>query len=77
MSKLLRTKPKQFRGLGKNFMTPNVLKYYRVDHNVVELSRGIGFDHEEIFGVTVRPNGDLSKLFRSRSDAEEYIETLA
>ena len=37
---------------GKNFMTPTIMKYLTFDNNVIELSKGKGFDHKPIFGLT-------------------------
>ena len=40
-------------GNSKNFMTPNILKVGKINHNLAfELSRGTGFKNEEIFDST-------------------------
>ena len=63
----------------KNFMTPDVLGYYKIRKGYAELSTGTGFKYEPIFGVTVRPDPGhaMSKLCHSRSEALRYIETLS
>lgn len=69
---------------GRNFMTPDVLAFYhgkfRGRYVYVELSSG-DFLGTLYFGVTVRPlahakalDPDPSKVFNSRSDAEQYID---
>lgn len=69
------------RGLfeGKNFMTPNIRCYFKLWQHLgyAELSSGTGMNNQPIFGVTVRPAKDLSKLFQSRLEAERYIESLS
>jgi hypothetical protein len=67
---------------GSNFMTPNWLGYYKLRLGYAELSEGRGMSNQPIFGVTVRTGDGLdterrSKLFQSRSDAEDYIEELS
>ena len=71
---------------GRNFMTPNVLRYYRKTFAgrtaYVELSEGEGMRREPIFGVTVRDAigerfaPDPSALFGSLREAERYIRDL-
>jgi hypothetical protein len=79
-AKRLRSKPREFRGTGHNFMTPNVLSYWRVGKLAVELSKGEGFSHNAIYGVTVRGSGDekkdgeLSKMFHNIGLAQFYID---
>jgi hypothetical protein len=69
-----------FKGLGRNFMTPDVISYRwrRVAGKLwaVELSEGTGFDHEPIFGVTFRdPDNpgeaeiELSGMFHTKAQA--------
>lgn len=67
------------RGLfrGKNFMTPNVLGYYKLREGYAELSEGRGMSNQPIFGVTVKPDDGRSKLCFSRTEAETYIEELS
>lgn len=64
---------------GKNFMTPNVLGYFKLrpGYGYAELSEGRGMDGERIFGVTVRPDRTMGRLFHSRADAQEYILSLS
>ena len=69
-----------------NFMTPNVLirDWLKVDKLAYELSQGLGFYNESVFGVTVvevkgeqtENRLDLSSLFNSKSEAFEYIDSL-
>jgi hypothetical protein len=72
-----------FAGLGKNFMTPDVIAYRwaTIDGKrwAVELSEGTGFDHQPIYGVSFRDpeNPDeadleLSRMFHSREEAEGW-----
>ena len=72
-------------GNSKNFMTPNILKVGKINHNLAfELSRGTGFKNEEIFGVTIveiqdektKRRSDLSKMFFKKGEAAEYINNL-
>ena len=82
----MRTVPKP-EGLfkGENFMTPRVLGYYRLRKSLgyAELSRGEGFKHEPIFGVTIQWSGSeesnhaLSKMFWSMGEALNYIGNLS
>jgi hypothetical protein len=73
---------------GQNFMTPEVLGYFRPSKShIAELSKGRGMEDNDIFGVTVISknrithqwvrNHEQSKCFRSRSAAMEHIEALA
>ena len=69
---------------GVNFMTNHILGYRQIKPGLwAELSTGRGIQGEKIFGVTVRKSGgertdpDLSKLFWSRSAADEYVEALS
>lgn len=67
---------------GKNFMTPDIITYGKKGKFYYELSEGRGFNHEPIFGVTIRDeNGerfdpDRSKLCHSLTEAKNYIECL-
>ena len=70
-----------FKTQGKNFMTPEIIRYIDSDRYLIELSRGTGFDHEPIYGVTVatitgRPLFDESQMFHSLEEAEGYIAGL-
>lgn len=72
---------------GHNFMTPDVLAFYRLvvagRSLYVELSSGRGMDNETIYGVTVRDaNGarlepDPSACCHSKAQAMELIANLA
>jgi hypothetical protein len=74
---------KEFNG-ANNFMTPDVLGYERIGKNIaVELSKGRGFQHEPIYGVTfvvVKPDGSTrrgrksSQCFHSRGRAMSHID---
>lgn len=63
-----------------NLMTPTVVGYGQRGKFIYELSRGTGFSHEPIWGVTVlRWNGekcpDLSKGgFPSEDEAQHYVD---
>ena len=37
----------------KNFMTPRVLKVKQIGNYFIEFSEGEGFNHEDIFGVSI------------------------
>lgn len=66
-----------------NFMTPEPLEFGFLDPiTVFEISRGTGFDHEPIFGVTIvhyadgKWTGDLERskgVFTTRDEAEAYV----
>lgn len=70
-------RPDVFNGAGKNFMTPDIINYYKLrsGYGYAELSEGEGFHREPIYGVTIRPEQkpSLSRMFRSKIDAIEYI----
>ena len=71
---------------GRNFMTPDVIAYYRITIRgrtaYVELSSGEGMSREVIYGVTVRATGgdrltpDPSTLCHSRGEATTFIRNL-
>ena len=74
-------------GTARNFMTPSVIKTGKINPNVAfELSTGTGFDHNQIYGVSVvqyDPDTDTtdrhaieSKCFGNRAAAECYISQL-
>jgi hypothetical protein len=78
-------------GDDKNFMTPHVLSYGKLPpvdkaiERAYELSEGTGFEHEPIFGVsivnlfedgTTARDWDISKMCRSKQEAEQYIQSL-
>ena len=71
----------------KNFMTPYVLKYGKINNNLVyEVSSGEGFDHDIIYGITfisfnsttdkTTPENDLSCMLRSEEEVNQYIESI-
>jgi hypothetical protein len=64
---------------GKNFMTPELVGYYKTRKGYAELSTGEGFLREPIFGVTVKPDPDhaLSKVCFTKSEALTYIKALS
>lgn len=66
-----------FKGL--NFMTPNVIMYYKLRKGYAELSEGTGISRQPIFGVTVEPDTDRarSKMCQSKSEALAYIESMS
>ncbi len=74
-------------GESKNFMTPIVVKYGKINNNLVyEVSRGEGFDHDIIYGVTfisfnsttdkTTTEIDLSCMLRSEEEVDQYIENI-
>lgn len=68
-------------GKGPNIMTPDVEGYYSLaDGGVIELASGSGFaGPHRIWGVSVRPDKTLGKLFQGRNaerEARDYIESL-
>jgi hypothetical protein len=73
-------------GASKNFMTPDALTYGLITPSLAyELSEGEGLDRTPIFGVTIvewkgrketERKHDLSKMFATRKDAEDYIQSL-
>ena len=68
---------------GNNFMTPDLIGFYRVRGGYAELSYGTGLDSPWLYGVTVKTPGgasldpDQSRCFDSREDAEAFIGELA
>lgn len=65
---------------GKNFMTPNVLGYYKIKNGAAELAKGEGITGNIMYGVTVvqdnEHNHNLSQSFLSEWKAREYIKNL-
>lgn len=66
---------------GKNFMTPNIKGYYKInDTSAIELTTGKGFTGNTLYGVTVVLNGEhnnnLSQSFNTEYKAMDYIKTL-
>ena len=66
--------------MGKNFITPDVIKYKAKRNRVVELSQG-DFLGKDIYGVTVRDyqsgkwkDPELSKSFATRKSADNYAK---
>jgi hypothetical protein len=60
-----------------NFMTRDKLGFYKLSDGYAELSEGRGMSNQPIFGVTVRPDEKLSRLFQSRATALAYIESMS
>ena len=64
---------------GGNFVTPIIIDFIKIKNGVCELSTGIIFG-KKVYGVTVVINKkheyDLSKLFTTKEEAIEYVETL-
>lgn len=71
---------------GKNFMTPDVIRYGETRSHFFELSEGTDLEGQPIYGVTVvdwathpadrKHNTKLSQVFHSREFAEAYIADL-
>ena len=67
---------------GKNFMTPDVINYYKLRKGYAELSEGTGLNYQPIFGVTVQMHGGgmnnpASQLFHPKREAMAYIDMLS
>lgn len=67
---------------GKNFMTPDIMAYYKLYKGYAELSKGTGLKYQPIFGVTVQTHGGeiastASRLFQSQQEALDYIKALS
>lgn len=62
-----------------NFMTPDLIGYYRIKNGEVEVTKG-SFLGNTIYGVTVvqgnRKDDDLSKCLHSIDEVMEYVESL-
>lgn len=67
-----------------NFMTPSVLHVKQVGNYFVELSKGRGFENDDIFGVTAigyKGNGeftsqtgeDFNKAFQDLDEAQKHF----
>jgi hypothetical protein len=66
---------------GKNLITPDVLGYGVRGIFAYELSEGTGFGTNPLYGVTVleltgERRNDLSQMFHSIEEADEYIKKL-
>ena len=66
-----------------NFITSEILNYYKRGKYYIELSKGPGIFNDEIYGVTVLENDrgiikrtDLSKAFTSKAAAMRFIKSL-
>jgi hypothetical protein len=65
---------------GRNFMTPDVLMYFKLRKGYAELSEGTGLNRQPIFGVTVEPDTPdraRSKVCQSKSEALAYIRSMS
>lgn len=64
---------------GDNFMTPDLIGYYRIKNGEAEVTKG-SFIGNTIYGVTVvqnnRKDDDLSKCCHSMDEVMEYITSL-
>lgn len=64
----------------RNFITPDILGYLRINNSIIEISKGEGFSKNIIYGVTViknnKHNHDLSKAEHSYHKVEEYVDYL-
>lgn len=75
----MRTARQIFKDKGNNFTTPETITFRNIGNLGVELSTGVDFDGNRIFGVTVlnltteRMEHEMSRLFRSLEDAKDYI----
>lgn len=73
----------EYRKLGKNFMTPDIINYDFVGSKVVEISQGTGMSGKKIFGVTemefsegkFSPTGN-SEMFYSLKEAQKHYKKL-
>lgn len=69
--------------MGKNFMTPNVIKFEQCENRILELSSGFGIDTQPIWGVTefewdglrLESTGN-GKCFQNPKEAEKYYSLL-
>lgn len=66
-------------GGDKNFMTPNIIRRGWKNGMCYELSHGIGFGGDDIYGVTVLTEqaekvSDRNGCFTSRDKAEKHIK---
>lgn len=65
----------------RNFMTPNIIETGLISDYVFEISSGIGFDHEPIYGVSICEKNtdgkwvksDKSKMCYSVIEAYRYL----
>lgn len=71
----VQTRPHIF--VGNNFMTPNIVGYWKLARGYAELSTGTGIYNQPIYGVTVRPEDGRSKLFDSSVAAMDYIKEMS
>lgn len=70
----------------KNFITPDIIEYFRNDYYAIELSSGYGMNRNTVYGVTVLEkkdekwirtlDKDLSGCFLSEQEARKYITLL-
>lgn len=83
----IREEFKAWQKIHPNFMTPKVRRTITVEDKVIEVSEGMGFEHEDIYGVSVfervgefkfeRDRTYKGKLFRDFNKALVYAEELA
>ena len=53
----------------KNFMTPNIVKYFQTKYHAIEISQGRGISNQNIYGVSVI---DLDTLERCQHSGNLY-----
>jgi hypothetical protein len=66
-----------------NFMTPYVIQYVTKGNKVIELSEGVGFNNEAIYGITVlQKTSDgfrsilsetWNKMFKNKEEAKKHF----
>ena len=65
---------KKFFNNQKNFMTPDVIRYGRTKEHLFELSEGLGFTNDRIFGLTVLRIDHNNNLVRSNHSGMVHSE---
>ena len=59
--------------LHPNFMTPKVRRAIAVDDKVIEVSEGTGFEHEDIYGVSVFKRVGEFKFTKDRTQEADLF----
>lgn len=69
--------------MGRNVITPKVIKWERVGNRIIELSKGTGMDGAEVFGVTELEYADAvlsttrrGSMFTTRKEANARYSEL-
>lgn len=73
-------RPDVFKSMGRNFMTPDILGFYKLREGYAELSTGEGMSRQPVYGVTVIPDEPVnarSKLCQSEQEALDYIRSMS